>query len=703
MNHIVRYLIALLILLSLKTAHSQELIWEWASLATSEVKGVSFEHLSSGYHNDLYVACSYDTMLVVGDTMLHHPQFYSGMNVNCATLKFNDKGDFQSLIDVHTIPGSLILYNYTGTDVYENTYIANTFVKRIFVQDTIINHCNSPFIDHPDIALIQLDKDQNINWAGTIGGTLSDQIRNFVVSKKGSVYMLSDHTASSTTPCSVDFFQQDTLFPDENVHALSCLDINGTLKWNHILYGMISGTWLNIGEDHKIYLMGSSKTDVIINQDTIIKPWNPDEYEEFLCILDTNGNLTFEFAEFYAQPRRIDVNESGDIFISGYASDTLIIGNDTTIIPQDKRYRFIGKFDNHFQPGWHHVIPVVSGQSLGIINIEADGDELVFSSWSNRNVQIADTILELHYDSEGFAGVFDKNGNLTDITVSNATGELGINYFTLDKCKDIIMAGGLKGKLSLPYDTVDASSVHFSDGVLIKIRRNEPFELNIGPDTTVCGAYMLSGPEGYSQYSLNGILSDESYFMIMETGNYVIGCSNEGCWSYDTIHIEVVPEMEFELGNDTTILVSDTLELSIPSAYDSIKWFDGTEGSSAVIFANDYEPGEYPVWVEVFEGPCSAADTLMLTIYDDADLEELDEMALQVFPNPFTNIITIESPAAIRKIMVINCGGLLLYEQDFQDHESVKRVHLNSLKDGVYMVQVITKEQKVLSTKMVKK
>lgn len=698
-----RCLYILSFLLLLYSGKGQEWKWNWASFATARTVNSSFASSTGGYHSIIYSKCEYDSLICAGDTVIRHPEIYGSNTSNCAVIMYDYSGAFIDLVDLHTLPGAMIYNTAMGVDENENLTLSCSFSRRVFIQDTIINHCNTPYIDLLDVMVAQLDKNREINWARTIGGTLSDETFGQIVMPNGDIYILSEHIAGGSPPTVIDFFQQDTVIVTQGFTAISKLDQNGIFHWRIKLNGNFSVSNLLHGKDGLLYLWGDSKSPVIINDHDTVTSGNPSLMLPFICSFDPDGTvLNAEFVDFPINPRGLTVDSKHNFYVSAAIYDTLVIQDDTTIVPQDLSYQFLGKFDPKCQPVWYHIFPTVANQQLGGFCCVPEGDDLVFASYSNRSVPFGDTTIEIHNARKAFIGIFDQKGDLKEITISNVYGEFLSSSLMLDKCGDFILSGHLAGSIYLEDDTASSYSQMKFDAAVAKVQRFEPAVLNLGPDTSGCREYWLAGPPGLLEYSLNDSLMNQNYYRITETGNYIFGCSDDGCWAYDTIFIGIHPGIALDLGSDTAIFLKDSITLTVPAVYDSIRWFDGSGGFVKVIYGNDYLPGTYHVYADVFSGPCSTSDTLLLEIKSDFGIEELSGPFIYAFPNPFRNNLFIEVSEGINKINIIDYQGIIRYSREIDSASGKIKLELDDLGCGIYLLKVTTLHDKIFVVKIVK-
>jgi hypothetical protein len=679
----------------------QEMKWEWASFASRQDPDCWFENISCDFNNDFYVSAHYDTLLVVGDTSVYHPNFFGG---NYAVIKYKKDGTFDKLIDFFTVHGSYIFRAISGTDQNKNLYLSCEFSKRVFFLDTMVNHCNTPYIESPDVLITKIDANNQIKWIRTIGGTLQDDLLDIYIDENANSYILSEQMASSSYPTTVSFFLQDTVYSDQDFTSLSKLNENGMMMWRIDLFGEITTQRLRKGKDGIIYLWGKSYSDIIYEGDTIFMPSYPNyNYPPFMACINEDGILQeIKFVNFPVFPYDLEVDESGNLFLSGVIYNNTIIGQDTIQIPDDLYYGFIGKFDPFLYPSWYHIIPRIQSQEFGIIHVELHEDNLYFASYSNRDIHIADTILEVFYMSEAYTGIFNANGVLEDVTISRSSREFRVNDFILDNCNNPILAGSIRDKIYLHNDTAQTFSNSVLDGALVKVRKAYPQPINIGPDTSACLEYTIAGPPGYLHYMLNDSIIEQNTCIVPKSGTYIFGCTNDGCWLYDTINVQIHPGFEFSIGNDTTIFDDDTITLTITGQYDSVIWFNGANSNEIVIPGSDFTPGTYTVWADAFDGPCSSSDTLYITIKTDFGTEENNIRELEIYPNPCHDAIEVKVLPAFKEIFIYNMAGNIQFSKTLDNSNKNLTINTSSFESGVYLVKIIT-DERTLTKKLIKK
>jgi len=71
-----------------------------------------------------------------------------------------------------------------------------------------------------------------------------------------------------------------------------------------------------------------------------------------------------------------------------------------------------------------------------------------------------------------------------------------------------------------------------------------------------------------------------------------------------------------------------------------------------------------------------------------AGIENLDPNGSKVYPNPFTDFLTIEASAQINKLIMTDLQGKVIFEMaPLQNHLDLD---LNELSNGIYMMEIHT-------------
>ena len=164
------------------------------------------------------------------------------------------------------------------------------------------------------------------------------------------------------------------------------------------------------------------------------------------------------------------------------------------------------------------------------------------------------------------------------------------------------------------------------------------------------------------------------------------------------------------LGNDTSVCISKTFELSAKTGFESYLWSTGGTGSVESIFALDLGYGDSTIFVTAWDSiMCESTDSLIVTVEDctPGGVSGADKTAsLHLYPVPTKDILNIEieceevQPAVLT---IIDIQGQTAYQAsvDLHSGNNYMMLDLNHLKSGVYSL-LITSENDRFIKKFIK-
>jgi hypothetical protein len=208
-----------------------------------------------------------------------------------------------------------------------------------------------------------------------------------------------------------------------------------------------------------------------------------------------------------------------------------------------------------------------------------------------------------------------ENGNLLNYWLTDCTHDMSIWKMKVDNCGNPIITGGFDRKCYFGEDTLTAESIYYEDGFIAKLQLQPEPQVDMGPDTASCGPYTIEIPDDFEYYIWNDEMTNQNWHLAQESGSYTLAAGTSGgCWAYDTIFVEIFPEIEVSLGEDIT--ACDSYELSVDDNFNYYFWND-------VLFTQpDFpvsETGEYTLAVTV-DSVCWAYDTINVHIQPPYDI-----------------------------------------------------------------------------------
>jgi hypothetical protein len=197
-----------------------------------------------------------------------------------------------------------------------------------------------------------------------------------------------------------------------------------------------------------------------------------------------------------------------------------------------------------------------------------------------------------------------------------------------------------------------------SDSILITV--NPLPNVNAGNNQTICqGDNSTLNATGATSYSWNNNITNNVSFTPTSTNNYVVtGTDSNGCQDSDTVQVTVNPTSASQLTQ--TAVGSYTLN---GQTYTQ-------SGTYTQVLQNSYG--------------CDSTITLNLTI-STSRINELNNQAFSMYPNPASNLIHIVYTGNIEKLEIIDAKGALVFVSKENKKEYVLPAHLQT---GYYMVVI---------------
>lgn len=166
-------------------------------------------------------------------------------------------------------------------------------------------------------------------------------------------------------------------------------------------------------------------------------------------------------------------------------------------------------------------------------------------------------------------------------------------------------------------------------------------DVNLGADQIICtgDVIKLDAGKGYTTYKWSTGDTTDTLSVNYAGIFWVSVTDNNGCWSSDTMEIEIFDHATVSLGNDTILCDGDTMVLSASFPFSTYKWDDGSIDTFRVVT----EPGNYSVTITNHCGSVSDAVSVDYISSIDVDLGPDASFCLE---QPYQ--LTASVPGAIR-------------------------------------------------------
>lgn len=115
--------------------------------------------------------------------------------------------------------------------------------------------------------------------------------------------------------------------------------------------------------------------------------------------------------------------------------------------------------------------------------------------------------------------------------------------------------------------------------------------------------------------------------------------SDEGCSDSTEMELEVVPNPEMFLGNDTTVKVNHQIVLKPKEKFDSYLWSDNSTEDSLLV--SSAYVGKQTVWLTVTKNGCNGSDTINIYFDSNVAIRSLIPYGILMYPNPVADKIRV--------------------------------------------------------------
>lgn len=651
---------------------------------------------------NLYVGGMFSNFMYIDDTIIYHAPGSTAFHPDVFLAKFDSEKKL--------LWSGLIHYEYqddlTGLAIGDNNSIylltehyANTNPSQVifFDQDT----CDT--FTTPINHVVAVDSNCNIKWRREIRSDfLGTGTRDLFIGGDGLIYVYGDAYA--------DFMvgEQTFVHPEHGsgeavmVRYLLTFDQDGNLVDGFWFDWDVWANFISVNEAGNIFASGSLTDTAQIGDTVYITPedhyyriigeFDRDLQPVWYHVMDEGPNQTVFFPS-------IEIN-SDHVLIGGSFDQTIVVDGVTLDANGYYTEGVVMKFDNDGNLLNHWMTN--STLDLNLWSVKTDNCGNLFAGGSFwRKSYFGDDILQTvsYYDKDAFFAKLQLEPDLQvdlgpDITaceeyvieapddfeyfVWNDGEPVGQNWLAVTESGEYTLAAGTPGGC-WAFDTVN---IEIFPGI----------SLSLGDDIEACDNYTLLASDKYSYYIWNDSLMDQYWYPVTESGFYSLAVSSDSvCWAFDTVHVEIQPDYEISLGNDTTVKLSKYIDISVEDVYDSYLWSDGSTSNMMRFVASDYGVGDHRIWLLTVDGVCDATDTLKITVEDDTGLPAYSANTLSVYPNPFDKSIFIDSPVGVHRIELSGITGKVM-KTIRPDGSQAKKMSINTvdLPAGVYLVKVIT-------------
>ena len=451
-----------LIFFSCLSVKAQNPEWDWVKYNTKTGTGSQISSLASDPSGNVYAAGQFGTAVNFGNDTLSN---YGSSNIFLT--KYNAAGNVQwsQMAYGKVGEGTQITWTYgIAVDGNGNIFVAGYFynVTMTFGSTTLTNA--DPSGDSEDIFLAKYDKNGNLLWANSYGGSLSDAATGISMDANGNVYMtgyFNSATISFDTIVLTNDHVRGYYYPDI---FIAKFDNNGNVVWAKQAGGSQSEEATAIATDNlgNSYINGWYTSDTtLFGNDTLFTVENGSSML-FLAKYDSSGNIVW--AKSAGAHGGSDVNttigfNAGNLYVGGaFASTTMTFDTITVNNPNTSNGAgiFIAKYNVNGNAIWAQSYGGLYNDYLTNITVDSAGNAffagyyysptMKFGSLSVSNKDIFGTIPDI------FLVKFAPSGN--PLWVNGAGGLATDETEAITSTMGNVYVGGYTNSAALTFDTI---------------------------------------------------------------------------------------------------------------------------------------------------------------------------------------------------------------------------------------------------------
>jgi hypothetical protein len=537
----------------------------------------------------------------------------------------------------------------------------------------VVDNANLPQVSQGDTFLIngsgtamfiyKFNSSGELIWGnsfGTNAGVVTPL--NLEMGSDGNLYALAHINGTSDI-----YTETDTFDVPGPTNVILSISPTGTVNWAEpVGYSCPACMMLEIANDRIYYQAGN----------TLIKSM------EFDQTPDTN--FTFYFAPGTAilsiPMQGSAVFSNGDILLAGLQrGDASFIAGDTLEqVGNPFLYCNISyvRLTADLQPLWANTFGRLHDPETHFIPTEIDENNQIYSAWEVLDtISIAGTTVIGNFNN--WAGTIlsmDGNGNSLWLRELQSLAALRINYLFADEETNKVWLTG-----------ISSSPTTIGDSIITPGVNGSPILASMNPEGAFSNQMALIQMPGGSQGKTLGKATTGQLYMggnLNGGSDYAINCidyqGNKGLYISSFLDLPTNPPTP-SISNDGPSLTAT------PPFEGNIQWYlDGEAIPDATNQTHQaIATGNYSV-VYSYEFGCTGADTSSV-FFVETGINKLNTLAVDVYPNPTSNILNIVLPETGEVAVNIWSGtGQLMkqfntFNREIQTHE---------LAEGLYFLQI---------------
>jgi len=481
------------------------------------------------------------------------------------------------------------------------------------------------------------DEKGKFTWVSTISVTGDASLFMIGADEKGSIYVsgVFNGTLQADNKRVISNGRNDVFIarfdrtgaPEELISFGSEEDdIPGSMSVDASGNTLLAGTFIKSFEAGGIELSpGSTKTNV------------------FIIMFDRDFNSGWAKAlsgDDYVQVSSIKSDNTGSFFTAGNFSSKLKIA-DTALVSQGYTDGFILKFHPDGSLAWGRSFGswyydysnyLITDNPGGAIVSGSIGDIMTIDSIIIKPESKINSYVVIQFDAKGKAIWADCiSGSGRNFSTGSVVDNKGNLYF----------AGSFRNRFEKDGDALISNGDQ--DIFIAKYYNCLSSKAEITGQLSFCPGYSteLSVKKSFNNIVWNDTIPGKYSIEANKPGKYWVRMlDKKGCLLTDTVILTQNDLPVFSLGNDTSIMVTDSLLLRAPDNYPVYIWHDNSTHPTFMAKTADGKAGTIDYWLTVTDSlSCNYSDTISINYLMANDRINLEGIQLIAYPNPATDRI----------------------------------------------------------------
>jgi hypothetical protein len=384
----------------------------------------------------------------------------------------------------------------------------------------------------------------------------------------------------------------------------------------------------------------------------------------------------------------------GNFYATGSFSSQIKI-SDTLLVSKGYTDAFLLKYKPDGTLDWGRGFGSWYYDYATHLNIDNLGGAIITGSLGGAVALDSLLIEPVLNDNSAMVIQFSSEGEAIWADCIRGTGRNFSNGSTIDGKGNLYFTGSFRNKFEKGNDAI--TSFGDQDIFLAKYYNCLLQKAEITGHDSFCpgSGTELSIKHGFTNIVWNDTITDKLSIIANKPGEYWVSMlDKKGCLLTDTILIKQNQLPLFSLGNDTTLLVTDSLILHASYKYTNNLWLDYSTGEEFLAKPEDMKPGVQDYWLTVSNSfSCIYSDTISVTWLQNYDWVDLAKINVFTYPNPAEDrvfwYVNTDEPCQLN-VEFADGNGRVLYRQFFKQYlpGEVKEINLGNMPSGIYSLRI---------------